>query len=165
VCSRFASEFRDSTVFFSGKHKKYCLKKFAHLPDERVTFMSPIRYGSVHDFHISLSRRKIYGRFLMKSPRELSSNEFQHWSIIADMGYKQMNGYLPCIITTKGTNLTKSSKPKLLHSICAARDKIKTTLELHAEINDICVSLTSYHVSKNPSRSIGICSTSLSQIL
>ncbi|PVU89414.1 hypothetical protein BB559_005111 [Furculomyces boomerangus] len=127
--------------------------------------MSPIRYGSVHDFHISLSRRKIYGRFLMKSPRELSQNEFQHWSIIADMGYKQMNGYLPCIISTKGTNLTKSSKPKQLHSICAARDKIKTTLELHAEIHDICISLTNYHVSKNPLGRNGLSLTSLSQIL
>ncbi|PWA02209.1 hypothetical protein BB558_001657 [Smittium angustum] len=93
--------------FFSQENtKKYFVKReFAHLPDGRVAFMSPIRYGPVHDFHIFLSRRKIYGQFLMKSPHELSSNESQHWPIIADMRYIGINGYLPDIIPTKGNNL------------------------------------------------------------
>ena len=88
---------------------------------------------------------------------------------MADKGYEGANAYLPSVLPKKDTNITSDEKREnhrigsnrvivenfygRLKTLCgAARLTIKNDLNLYNDIIDICVALTSHHVSLRPLR-------------
>jgi hypothetical protein len=60
----YAGSFSDVKIFYSNKHKKYCVKKeYAHLPNGKVCFVSNFFPGSKHDFSVFLANLEIYKKF------------------------------------------------------------------------------------------------------
>lgn len=162
---RYGRNFTDSKVFYSEKHKIYCVKKeIAHLPDGRACFVSPFHVGSKHDFSVFLEDITIYKKNLKKE-----SNETEFWSIMADKGYEGANSHIPAILPKKGTNISQQEKRenkrigssrvivenfygRLKQLWGASRLKVKTDLKLYNNMLDICVALTNYQLIKNPLR-------------
>lgn len=99
---RFAGGFSELKVFYSNKHKKYCVKKeFAHMPDGRVCFVSKYYPGSKHDFALFRLNVEVYKSILQKP--NLPNT---YWKIMADKGYEGANQYIPSILPKKGKNLS-----------------------------------------------------------
>ena len=162
---RYGSQFTDSKIFFSEKHKIYCVKKeMAHLPDGRACFVSNFYPGSKHDFFIFLNNVKTYKEFLKKD-----SDEKECWSIMADKGYEGANKYISSVLPKKGTNISDFQRRenrriganrvivenfygrmKILWG--ASRLKVKNDLSLYNATIDICVALINYHILLKPLR-------------
>ena len=101
---RYMGTFNDMKVFYSNKHKKYCVKKeYGHLPNGQVCFISKFYPGSKHDFHVFLDNKEIYKTFLLKHD---SVSDF--WKLMADKGYEGAGDHIPCILPKRGTNFSTS---------------------------------------------------------
>lgn len=67
---KFAGGHREVKVFYSLKHRCYCVKKeFGHLPNGKACFVSKYYPGSKHDFSIFLENVPTYQQFLTKIGR------------------------------------------------------------------------------------------------
>ena len=103
-----------------------------------------------------------------KNFQEISCNT-EYWSLMVDKGYIGASQYLPVIIPMKGNNLTSqeiknNKKISSARIVCenfygrmkfmwgAARLKIRSDLAEYEDLNDICVSLTNYHIMEKPLR-------------
>ena len=103
---RYGAQFNDSKIFYSEKHKIYCVKKeIGHLPDGSACFVSNYYPGSKHDFHIFLKNVAHYKELLKKDEKE---NEY--WHIMADKGYEGAKSYMPAILPKKGANISSIEK-------------------------------------------------------
>lgn len=162
---RYSNSFKDNKIFFSNKHKKYCLKReSAHIINGMCVFISKPYPGSRHDFNVFKDMLPYYKEFLKKNDAE---DDF--FSVMVDKGYEGIKKYLPAEIPYKGKNITsienkynkKLARERIIvenfYGRCKtlwkiAREKYRGELEDYENINTIAIALTNFHLNNNPLR-------------